>query len=236
MKKNKIILGVIPARGGSKGVPRKNIRYILGKPLIAHAIECGQKCRSIDHLIVSTDSEEIADVARKYGAEVPFIRPAELASDVAPMLPVLQHSITACEEFYRKTVELLVLLDPTGPLRTPDDVEHCVQLCRNSQCDAVISGHRAHRNPYFNMVTHDGDFVHLVCSSPQNIGRRQDAPPVFDLNTVVWVYTRKALMEEEARIPKKTRLYVVPHDRALDLDTELDFHILEFLLRRMASD
>ena len=234
--RDKIVLGVIPARGGSKGVPGKNIRPVHGKPLIAYSIECGLKCPSIDHLIVTTDSQEIADIARKWGADVPFLRPKELAGDTAPMLPVMQHAVIAAEEYYDRRLSTLVLLDPTGPLRVVDDVEGCLKLFRDSDCDAVISGNTAHRSPYFNMVMENDGYVCLVIPTSEAIGRRQDSPPVYDLNTVVWVYSREALMEEAARIPARTLLYVVPPERAIDIDTELDFKILEFLMgERIAS-
>ncbi len=227
-----MILGVVPARGGSKGVPGKNIRPVLGKPLMAYSIECGLKCQSVDRLIVSTDSPEIAEIARRHGADVPFMRPSDLAGDLVPMLPVLQHSLQAAEEHYGKRVEALVLLDPTGPLRTVNDVEDCLSLLRRSGCDAVISGNTAHRSPYFNMVAQRDGYVHLVIPISDPIGRRQDSPPVYDLNTVVWVYSRRALMDEAARIPRRSLLYLVPPERSIDIDTELDFQILEFLISR----
>ena len=231
----KMVLAVVPARGGSRGIPGKNLRMLAGKPLLAHAIECGLASPEIDHLVVSTENADIIAVAREHGADTPFVRPVELASDAAPMLPVLQHAITECERYYRKQVDLLVLLDPTGPLRTPADIAACIKLVRQSGCDAVISGNRAHRSPYFNMVSPDGDFVKLTITPADNIGRRQDSPAVFDLNTVVWVYTRHALMNEQARIPRKSRLYLVPPERALDVDSEFDFELLEFVYSRTES-
>ena len=227
-----MVLGVIPARGGSKGVPGKNIRPVLGKPLIAYSIGCGLQCPSIDHVIVTTDSHEIADIGRKWGADVPFMRPAELSGDTVPMLPVLQHAVAETEGYYRKTLEILVLLDPTGPLRTVEDVEGCIKLFRDSDCDAVVSGNTARRSPYFNMVMRPDSYICLAIPSPEPIGRRQDCPQVYDLNTVVWVYSREALMEKKARIPERTLLYLVPSERAIDIDTELDFEILEFLMGR----
>lgn len=225
-----MVLAVVPARGGSKGILRKNIRMLNGKPLLAHAIDCGRACPDVDYLVVSTEDTEIAEIARDYGADVPFMRPARLAVDTAPMLPVLQHAVEQSEEHYGRRLELLVLLDPTGPLRTPDDVARCIELARGGNCDAVISGNRAHRSPYFNMVVPDGNFVKLAAIPPAGVDRRQDAPLIYDLNTVVWVYSRRALMQEKARIPKKSKLYLVPSERALDLDTELDFEILEIII------
>ena len=232
INKDKIVLGVIPARGGSKGIPGKNIRPVLCKPLIVYSIECGLKCNSIDRLIVTTDSHEIANIARKWGADVPFMRPRELAEDTTPMLPVLQHTVTASEEYYKKTISTLVLLHPTGPLRTIKDVEDCLELFRNSNCDAVVSGNVSRRSPYFDMVIKTDCYVSLPISNSEQIGRRQDSPPVYDLNSVVWVYSREALMQERARIPKRTLLYLVPLERSIDIDTELDLKILEFMMSR----
>ncbi len=225
-----MILGVIPARGGSKGVPGKNIRLVRGKPLIGYAIECGLKAASIDHLIVSTDRPEIAEIAVSFGADVPFMRPAELATDTAPTLPVLQHAVVEAEKHYGKTVECIVVLDPTAPLRKTEDIEACIQMFKKSNCDAVISGNVAHRNPYFNMVQNRDGYMDLVIPSGHSITRRQDSPEVFDLNTVAWVYSRKALMDEKARLPKKTLLYKVPSESSIDLDTEFDFSLLERFL------
>ncbi|HEC12896.1 MAG TPA: acylneuraminate cytidylyltransferase family protein [Acidiferrobacteraceae bacterium] len=231
-----MILGLIPARGGSKGVPGKNTRVVAGKPLIAHAIDCGNRCPSIDSLIVSTDSQEIADVASYWGGEAPFIRPADLALDSSPMLPVMQHALKWVEEKSGNKVDLLVLLDPTAPLRKVEDVEGAIKLLRTSDACAVISGNQAHRNPYFNMVQRDGDYVRLVASCNRSIDRRQDAPDVYDLNTVVWVYSRESLLVDAKRVPEKTGLYEIPVERSVDLDTEADFLLLDLTLARMQSD
>lgn len=228
--KESIVLGVIPARGGSKGVPGKNIRPVRGKPLIAYAIECGLKAPSIDHLIVSTDRPEIAEIAVAFGADVPFMRPDELASDTTPTLPVLQHAIVCSEKHYGKLVECVVVLDPTAPLREVEDIEGCIKIFMASDCDAVVSGNVAHRSPYFNMVTDHNGYMNLVIPPGKSINRRQDSPEVFDLNTVAWVYSRRALMEEEERLPKKTLLYKVPRERSIDLDAEFDFLLLDFFL------
>ncbi len=224
------VLGVIPARGGSKGVKKKNIRPVLGKPLLAHAIRCGRRVTELDRLIVSTDSEEFAEIAREHGAEVPFLRPAPLAADTAPMLPVLEHAILETEKIYNDRVECVVLLDPTGVLRIPADIEGCLKMFRESDCDCVISGHPAHRNPYFNMVTERDGYFNLVCLEGRGVGRRQDAPVCYDLNTVVWIWSRAAVVDQKERLPEKTLLYEIPVERAMDLDHEFDFELLEMIL------
>lgn len=226
---NKMVLGLIPARGGSKGVPGKNIREFKGKPLIAHAIGCGKECGIINHLIVSTDSNEIAAVAKQWDAEVPFLRPAELADDRTPMLPVMQHAITEAEKIYKSEVSVLILIDPTAPLRTSDDIKNAFELFSSSDCDAVVSGSRSHRSPYFNMVKIENDYARLVIDTPQPIACRQQAPATYDLNTIVWIFSRRALMEEQARLPKKTLVYETPRERSVDIDTEADWRLLHFL-------
>ena len=227
-----MILGVVPARSGSKGIPHKNIREVCGKPLIAYSIECGLNCSLIDHLIVNTDDETIAEVGRSWGAEVPFLRPQELAEDTTAMLPVMQHVVENAEEFYGASLEAMVLLQPTGPLRTVEDIEQSITLWKQTDCDAVVSAHESHSNPFFTMVWEKNGSYELVNSSEYSMGRRQDAPPIFDLNAIVWVYSRNALMVEKARLPKKTLIHVVPADRCLDVDTEFDLKILEFLLQQ----
>ncbi len=191
-----MILGLVPARGGSKGVPGKNLRLVDGQPLVVRTIGCGLACPSIDRLIVSTDSEEIAEVAKAAGAEVPFMRPFELAGDTTPMMPVMQHALRTSEELYGTTVDAVALLHPTGPLRAVEDVEGAIRMFRESECDAVVSGHEALRSPYFTAVESSGEYVRLCKSAEPPPGRRQDCPEVFDLNAVMWVHSRKTLAEE----------------------------------------
>ena len=232
-----MILGLIPARGGSKGVPRKNLKLVRGKPLLAYAVECGLACPSLDKLVVSTEDAEIAAEASKWGAETPFVRPAELAADEAPMLPVMRHALEQCETFWGQEVEILVLIDPTAPLRLPEDVEGALELLKKEKAQAVVSGAPAHRNPYFNMVRRDDSGrVRIALDSGQEVTRRQDAPELFDLNTVVWAYRRQALMVDGRRMPVDTVLYITPPERCLDLDTPFDFELLEFLLARREMD
>lgn len=229
-----MILGVIPARGGSAGVPRKNLRLVGGKPLITHAIENGLACKRIDKLMVSTDSEEIAKVAKSAGAWVPFIRPSHLAQNDSPMLPVLEHALLEVELTQRTRIVAVVLIDPTAPLRRVQDLDQAIALFERESPDAVISGAPAKRNPYFNMVEEKDGFFRLVKKSSTEVTRRQDCPKVYDLNTVVWIFSREAIIEIRERIPPKTLVFEVPEARAVDLDTEEDFKHLESL-RRSAS-
>lgn len=227
-----MILGLIPARGGSKGIKKKNIRPLLGRPLISYTIECALACSLIDKVIVSTDDPEIAEIAKKWEAEVPFIRPSELAKDNTPMLPVMQHALETVESLYQERVDILILLDPTSPLRKVKDIEEAFSIYNEDKtCQAVVSGREAHRNPYFNMLQLENDYVHLLIEPDKEIGRRQDCPPVFDLDTTVWIYSRAALMDIGQRIPPRTRFYRVPEARSYHIDTEFDLKIVESLIR-----
>lgn len=231
-----MVLGLIPARGGSKGIKKKNIRHLLGKPLISYTIECALACSLIDKVVVSTDDSEIAEISRESGAEVPFVRPPELAKDDTPMLPVMQHAIETVEETYREKVDILILLDPTSPLRKVKDIEEAFSLfTHDGACQAVVSGCKAHRSPYFNMVRLEDGFVQMLVQTDKDIGRRQDCPPVYDLDTTVWIYSRETIMDIRKRIPPLTRLYIVPEERSIHIDTERDFMIVEFLMRESSE-
>lgn len=231
-----IVLGLIPARGGSKGIKNKNIRHLLGKPLISYTIDCARACSSIDKAVVSTDDSEIAEISRKWGAEVPFIRPLELAKSDTPMLPVMQHAVESVEAIYRERVNILILLDPTSPLRKVKDIEEALSLFyRDGACQAVVSGCEAHRSPYFNVVRLEDGFVQILIQTDKDIGCRQECPPVYDLDTTVWIYSREAIMDIGKRIPPRTRLYLVPEERSIHIDTELDFMIVEFLMKQSSE-
>jgi CMP-N-acetylneuraminic acid synthetase len=225
-----MILGVTPARGGSKGIPRKNLAVVAGKPLIGHTIEVALAISEIDLFIVSTDDEEIAAVAKSFGVDVPFMRPSCLAADSAAMLPVLKHALLEVEKTSQDKVDTLVLLDPTAPLRTAEDIKGAIHLYRNSDCDAVISASPSLKNPYFNMLRARGDYCELVIPHDPPITRRQDAPEVFDMNTVVAVFSRDSVLDSEQRVPKRTKIFEVPRRRALDLDSPEDLHLLEYFL------
>jgi N-acylneuraminate cytidylyltransferase len=227
------VLGAIFARGGSKGVPGKNIRPLAGKPLIAYAIEVGKAVAMIDRVIVSTDSEEIAQVARQYGADVPFMRPPELAGDDAAEILAWKHAVTEFEGFSGQKVDIMVSIPTTSPLREAQDVRMCLQILLSSQADVVITVSEAHRNPYFNMVTiaQQGD-VRLVIEPRQAIGQRQKAPKVYDMTTVAYAIRADFLRDCHSILEGKVRAVEIPRERALDIDTLFDFELAEFLMRR----
>jgi N-acylneuraminate cytidylyltransferase len=223
--------GFIFARGGSKGVPGKNIRPLNGVPLIGHAIRAGRDCGLLDRIIVSTDDPKIAAVAEEYGAEVPFLRPAELARDDAPEWLAWRHAVDAMEA--EGAFDLFVSLPCTAPLRSAKDVRDCIELFEKGGCDMVVTARPAERHPSFNMVTMGDDGYAAIAMPPgERITRRQDAPPIFDLTTVCYVTTPNFIKRHEGVFQGRVKAVVIPPERALDIDTEQDFAFAQFLMER----
>ncbi len=219
------------ARGGSKGLPGKNIRLFGGKPLIAWSIEHALAVKRIIRVIVSTDSEEIAAVARDYGAEVPFIRPAELALDDSPEWLAWRHALIFMRETTGELPEVMVSLPTTAPLRLVLDIENCLDEYEKGDSDIVITVTDAHRSPYFNMVKElqDGT-VGIVIPTDGSITRRQDAPVVYDMTTVAYVAKPEFVLRRGGAFEGRVRQVHVPLERALDIDTQLDFKFAEYLI------
>lgn len=227
-----MILATICCRGGSKGVPGKNIKPLMGKPLIAYTIQTALQTKSIDKLIISTDDVAIAEVARKHGAEVPFLRPAELAADTSSKWPVFIHAVETYEAMSGNVVDYLVDLDVTVPLKTSQDIDGAIQMAlSNPQADVIITGYEPERNPYFNMmeVTDDG-FAQIVKKPSRPIVRRQDAPLVYSLTPAAYVIKKTALYAFDHWSNAKCMIYPMPRSRAVDIDTIFDFKLVEFLM------
>lgn len=219
-------ISTICARGGSVGVPRKNVRDLHGKPLIGWTIEKALATPSIDAVYVSTDDDEIARVAESFGAIVPYIRPAELATSAAAKIPVIQHLVEKVESLGVQ-VDRIVDLDPTSPLRTIEDIENAIALL-DDDTDAVITAYPSDKNPYFNMVERkDGDFVGLVV--PSGAVSRQSAPKVYAMNASIYVWHRATLTK--GLWGGRTKLYEMPHERSVDIDAEIDFKLVELLMK-----
>ena len=220
------IYGFIFARGGSKGLPGKNIKPLGGIPLIGRAINTARETGRIERVIVSTDDEAIAAVAREYGAEVPFMRPAELARDDAPEWKAWQHAIGQVGPF-----DVFVSLPCTAPLRSAGDVNRCIDLFLAGDCDMVITTREAERHPSFNMVTIDAEGNAAIAMPPaKEITRRQDAPPVYDMTTVAYVASPQFILSHDRVFAGRVKAVEIPKERAVDIDTPLDFAIAKALL------
>lgn len=225
------IVAFIFARGGSKGLPGKNVRPLDGKPLIAWSIEHARAVKRIARIIVSTDSNEIASVARQHGAEVPFLRPAELARDESPEWLAWRHAINHVRETTGKLPEAMVSIPTTAPLRAPVDIENCLDEYAKGEVDVVITVSEARRNPYLNMVKANTDgTVGLVIPPSATVVRRQDAPAVYDIATVCYVARPEFVLNQNAIFAGRVRAVNVPPERAIDIDTLLDFQMAECLL------
>ena len=229
------IVGFIFARGGSKGVLRKNIRPLADRPLIAYAIEIGLQSQFIKRVVVSTDDEEIAQIAQNFGAEVPFLRPKELAEDNSPELLSWKHAIRILNEQDKgQELDVFVSIPPTAPLRTIEDVDNCISTFMENNVDVVITVKKTSRHPSFNMVILDEEnYAKLFYPTDKQVTRRQEAPPVFAVTTVAYVARPKFILEATSSIYEgKLKAVLIPEERALDIDTELDFQFAEFLITK----
>lgn len=225
------IVAFIFARGGSKGLPGKNIRDLNGKPLIAWSIMTAKSIGRIDRIIVSTDDVEIAKVALEYGAEVPFLRPSELATDDSPEWLAWRHAIEYLNQTEGYQPDVIVSLPATSPLRSTMDVERCIDLYLKEPIDGVITVSEASRNPYFNMVKEDvNGLSSVVCSPDSPIFRRQDAPSVYDMNTVCFVVKPSFVFKSMNLMSGSIKCVHVPKERSVDIDDLFDFKMAELLI------
>lgn len=225
MGKNKVnIVTVIPARGGSKSIPKKNIREFKGKPLIQYSIEYSLKCPLVSHTVVSTDSQEIADIARKGGAKVPFLRPAEYARDDTPDYPVIRHALDTLEQMLRKVIDYIVLLRPTSPLRPPGLIERSIELFNCfPEAHSVRSVTPCSQHPYRMWKIVDGFMTgyETTFHEPYNLPR-QKLPPVYFQTGDIEIIRRETLIKGSISGDKILPLVIEP-DEVLDIDSELDF-------------
>lgn len=225
------LLITICARGGSKGVKNKNTKELGGKPLILYTIDQAKKWGKGSHIIVSTDSEEIAKIAYDFGAEVPFMRPAELASDSASKISAIKHALISCEKIFGEVYDFVMDLDVTSPIRTAEDLENAYNLFLEKKPKTLFSGVLAHRNPYFNMVEEFEDGKVRLCKEG-NFVRRQDAPKVYDMNASMYIYDREYLTGDNiSPISDNSIIYQMDELSRIDIDSELDFKFIEFLIK-----
>lgn len=222
------ILAIIPARGGSKGVPRKNIRLLAGKPLIAYTIDTASKSEYINSVVVSTENEEISEVSKKYGAEV-IERPKELAQDESPAIDAIKHVIQTLREKDNYHPDIIVLLQPTTPLRIVPDINNAVELFLNNDCESVVSVCKA--NPYW-CLTFKDKYLEPVHGWDYFYKRRQDLPNSYSLNGAIYITLTENLDKYNSFFNKKTISYIMPIERSVDIDNEVDFKLAEFFLRR----
>ena len=226
------ILCTICARGGSKGVKNKNIKAINGKPLIAYTIEQAKQSKLFEHIVVSTDSDEIANIAKEYGAEVFFKRDSKMASDEAGKLDVIKDAFCKSEEYYNKEFDYLIDLDATAPLRIIDDIVDSFNQFKLNNNENLITAMPSRRSPYFNLVEVDANGkVSLSKTLDTTIIRRQDTPKSYDMNASIYIWKRETILNKKSLFLNSTGLYIMPEERSIDIDTELDYKFVEFLMK-----
>ncbi|WJS95126.1 acylneuraminate cytidylyltransferase family protein [Flavobacterium johnsoniae] len=227
-----MILGTICCRGGSKGVLGKNIKPLKGIPLIVYTINAARKSKYLNDLVVSSDSDDILNIAKENGIENTLVRPQELATDTASKWPVFINAVEEYERISGKKVSYIVDMDVTVPLKTTEDIDKAIELALQSpEIDVVITGYEPERNPYFNMMEiKESGFAEMVKKTAQPIVRRQDAPKVFSLTPAAYVIKKEALYNYQHWSEARCMISEMPRERAVDIDTELDFKLIEFLL------
>lgn len=225
MINEKTVLAIIPARGGSKGVPRKNIKNLLEKPLIAWTIEEAKRSKYIDRLILSSEDEEIISVAKTWDCEVPFKRPIELAQDETPGIDPVLHAIKMLPGY-----DYVILLQATSPLRKATDIDGAIELCEEKGANACVSVTESQKSPYWFYQVDTLNRLKPVLREGRQVNRRQDSPKIFFLNGAVYVARCRWLTKNHTFLTEETVAYIMPHERSVDIDTELDFVIAKLLM------
>jgi CMP-N,N'-diacetyllegionaminic acid synthase len=216
------LLGIIPARGGSKGIPRKNIRLVKGKPLIVWTIEQARQSKFLDRVVLSSDDPEIMDIAANCGCEVPFRRPPELAADDTPGIVPVLHAIENLPGY-----DYVVLLQPTSPLRSVEDIDKCISLCLERGAPACVSVTRCTENPYLMFWRGQSLRLSPLFAEGSRIACRQQLPDVFRINGAVYVALSQWLQEAKSFVTSETIGYEMPVDRSMDIDTEADLRFVD---------
>lgn len=227
MYKGKKVLAIIPARGGSKGILKKNIRNFAGKPLIAWTILEANCSKYIDRCIVSTDDEDICKVAKSYGGYVPFLRPAELAEDDTASIDVVLHVLEKLPKY-----DYAVLLQPTSPLRTADDIDGAIACCIDNYSESCVSVMETEHSPYWMYTLSVDNKLEPIMEHIEAGYQRQKLPQIFRLNGAVYVNSCLALKREQRFVWEKTIAYVMPRERSIDIDALIDFELAELLIMK----
>jgi CMP-N,N'-diacetyllegionaminic acid synthase len=228
MINNKKVLAVIPARGGSKGIPRKNIIEINGRPLIAWTIEAAKRSNYIDKIVLSSEDDEIIKVALDWGCEIPFKRPLDLANDHTPGIEPVLHVLENIKGF-----DYLVLLQPTSPLRTSEDIDECIKLCIESNTNSSVSVCESDKSPYWMYTINREQILNKILDDDRSTYQRQILPRTFFLNGAVYVAEIKWLLESKAFVGNNTIAYVMPKERSVDIDTRFDLQLAEYFFKNM---
>ncbi|WP_102273801.1 acylneuraminate cytidylyltransferase family protein [Cytobacillus massiliigabonensis] len=227
MINNKKVLAIVPARGGSKGVPRKNVRNLAGKPLIAWTIETGKKSKYIDRVIVSSDDSEIIRISKAYGADVPFIRPKHLAEDKTPGIDPVIHALKELPDY-----DYVVLLQPTSPLRLAEDIDGCIEQLVRTKSSACVSVTESEKSPYWMYIVLENGGMKPFIPQKEVAVPRQDLPSVYMLNGAVYVAKTEWLLQTKTFVTEETTAFIMSKSRSYDIDTEEDFLLCEWKMTK----
>ena len=232
MINGKKVLAIIPARGGSKGLPGKNIKELCGNPLIAWSIETAKASESIDRIIVSTDDKEVARVSKKYGAGVPFMRPAELATDTASTIDAIFHAINWLVKYENYSPTYILLLQPTSPLRKVEDIEGAIQNLKDKDARAVVSVCETDHHPWWaNTLPEDGNMKDFI-KADIVMKRRQDLPTFYRINGAIYLAETNYLQERNEFLGPATFACEMPKSRSIDIDSSMDFKLAILLMEK----
>lgn len=232
MYHGKKIIGLIPARGGSKGIKDKNIADLCGKPLIAYSIECGLQSKYVDSVVVTTDSERIAEVSRQYGARVPFMRPAQLAQDTSTTLDAVLHALGVLRDLGEE-YDVLLLLQPTQPLRTSRDVDGAIEAFFQNSMQALVSVCEVDDHPLLiRTIETDGKMKKML--SVSSTCRRQDMPPYYRVNGCIYINDLNSF-DDNTSFNDNVIPYIMPRERSVDIDDPADLYMAEYYLRTAAK-
>ena len=231
MSKSPKVLGIIPARSGSKEIPGKNILEIGSKPLIAWTIEIAKRAKKLDKIIVSTDSERYASICGKYNIQVPFLRPSELSSDEATSEDVVSHALKWMEKNEQYQPDYILYLQPTSPLRTADDIDQSIAIAKDKHADSVVSVELTNHHPYFmKKIDSNGLISHYekqIFPTP----RRQELEPIYVFNGAIFLISTKIILENKSWYENKCYSYIMPPERSLEIDNPHDLHVADLLLK-----
>ena len=229
------VLCTICARKGSKGVPNKNIKEILGKPLIAFSIEQALESSLFDKIVVSTNSDEITTIAKKYGAECWFSRPSELCKDDSAKIPAIQHALRESEKKFNCKFDQIIDLDVTSPLRNVQDIRKAYNIFLKDGLDNLITGTKSRRNPYFNMIEIKNGKVELSKKLKNTPVSRQLSPQVYDMNASIYIWSRDFLLKSNSLFSGRLGFYEMPEDRSIDIDSQLDWEVVKMIMEQKSN-
>ncbi|MGD0088584.1 MAG: acylneuraminate cytidylyltransferase family protein [Planctomycetota bacterium] len=228
---NQTVLALILARGGSKSIPGKNIALVAGKPLLAWSIEAARKASRVARVVISTDSLEIREIAVRYGAEAPFLRPAELARDETPSMAAVLHAVRWLEQHETYRADYILLLQPTSPLRRKEDIEGIINLVVSHGAPAALSVFPASQHPFWMKKINSAGEMESFLKLDREYERRQDLPPAYVLNGALYLVHREILLSQETFTPKGTLAYVMSGEHSLDVDSPWDLHLVDLILK-----